>query len=166
MASPLGSGGAACGRLSAKRSPGLTRYFTSTMVALLKETWPSLIRLCTRVRLNSGRRSERKRSSLTPAWLPSASAGRRLRGCAFLGGGLRSQTMAVVNEPDNTPLPGTVFTPRQVRVLKIAVIVMGLLLVGGFAFVLAAIVYQASKGEQSSTPSGEEAVAAELHIPK
>ncbi|HEX9753148.1 MAG TPA: hypothetical protein VGA46_06830 [Methyloceanibacter sp.] len=74
--------------------------------------------------------------------------------------------MAVVNEPDNTPLPGTVFTPRQVRVLKIAVIVMGLLLVGGFAFVLAAIVYQASKGEQSSTPSGEEAVAAELHIPK
>src|SRR3990170_5891621 len=79
---------------------------------------------------------------------------------------MRSQTMAVVNEPDNTPLPGTVFTPRQVRVLKIAVIVMGLLLVGGFAFVLAAIVYQASKGEQSSTPSGEEAVAAELHIPK
>ena len=57
--------------------------------------------------------------------------------------------MAVMNEPDNTPLPGTVFTPRQVRVLKIAVIVMGILLVGGFAFVLAAIVYQASKGGQS-----------------
>jgi hypothetical protein len=31
-----------------------------------------------------------------------------------------------------------------VRVLKIAVIVMGILLVGGFAFVMAAIVYQAS----------------------
>jgi hypothetical protein len=30
--------------------------------------------------------------------------------------------MAILNEPDNTPLPGTVFTPRQVRVLKIAVI--------------------------------------------
>jgi lysylphosphatidylglycerol synthetase-like protein (DUF2156 family) len=73
--------------------------------------------------------------------------------------------MAVMAEPDNTPLPGTVFTPRQVRVLKIAVIVMGLLLVGGFAFVLAAIVYQASKGEQGA-PAGEEAVAAELHIPK
>jgi hypothetical protein len=56
--------------------------------------------------------------------------------------------MAVISEPDNTPLPGTVFTPRQVRVLKVAVIVMGLLLVGGFAFVLAAIVYQASKGGQ------------------
>ena len=58
--------------------------------------------------------------------------------------------MAVASEPDNTPLPGTVFTPRQVRVLKFAVIVMGILLVGGFAFVLAAIVYQASRGGQSS----------------
>jgi len=56
--------------------------------------------------------------------------------------------MAVISEPDNTPLPGTVFTPRQVRVLKVAVIVMGLLLVGGFAFVLAAIVYQASRLKQ------------------
>ena len=53
--------------------------------------------------------------------------------------------MTAASEPDNTPLPGTVFTPRQVRVLKIAVIVMGLLMVGGFAFVLAAIVYQASQ---------------------
>jgi hypothetical protein len=76
--------------------------------------------------------------------------------------------MAVASEPDNTPLPGTVFTPRQVRVLKIAVIVMGLLLV---AFVLAAIVYQASRGGQS-TPSAEAAAGAgtpalsELQIPK
>ncbi|MBK5199760.1 MAG: hypothetical protein JJE37_16010, partial [Methyloceanibacter sp.] len=61
---------------------------------------------------------------------------------------MRSQTMAVAGEPDNTPLPGTVFSPRQVRVLKVAVIAMGLLLVGGFAFVLAAIVYQASRGGQ------------------
>jgi hypothetical protein len=52
--------------------------------------------------------------------------------------------MAVMSEPDNTPLPGSVFSPRQVRVLKIAVIVMGVLLVGGFAFVMAVIVYQAS----------------------
>jgi hypothetical protein len=58
--------------------------------------------------------------------------------------------MAAANEPDNTPMPGTVFTPRQVRVLKIVVIVMGILLVGGFAFVMAAIVYQASKlGEKA-----------------
>jgi hypothetical protein len=79
--------------------------------------------------------------------------------------------MAVASEPDNTPLPGTVFTPRQVKVLKIAVIVMGLLLVGGFAFVLAAIVYQASRGGQGSgSAAGADGVPrggeAELAIPK
>jgi hypothetical protein len=62
--------------------------------------------------------------------------------------------MAVAGEPDNTPLPGTVFSPRQVRALKIAVIAMGLLLVGGFAFVLAAIVYQASRGGQDGAAAG------------
>ena len=62
--------------------------------------------------------------------------------------------MAVAGEPDNTPLPGTVFSPRQVRVLKVAVITMGLLLVGGFAFVLAAIVYQASWGGQDGAAAG------------
>jgi hypothetical protein len=74
--------------------------------------------------------------------------------------------MAVAREPDNTPLPGTVFTPRQVRVLKIAVIVMGLLLVGGFAFVLAAIVYQASGGGQSGGRAGASLQGIELPIPK
>ena len=76
--------------------------------------------------------------------------------------------MAVASEPDNTPLPGTVFTPRQVRVLKIAVIVMGILLVGGFAFVLAAIVYQASKGGQSAAGLGAlpAGIETELPIPK
>ena len=74
--------------------------------------------------------------------------------------------MTVLNEPDNTPLPGTVFTPRQVRLLKIAVIVMGILLVGGFAFVLAAIVYQASRGGQDGAAAGAEPIAAELHVPK
>jgi hypothetical protein len=76
--------------------------------------------------------------------------------------------MAVASEPDNTPLPGTVFTPRQVRALKIAVIVMGILLVGGFAFVLAAIVYQASKGGQSAAGLGAlpAGIEAELPIPK
>ena len=75
--------------------------------------------------------------------------------------------MAVANEPHNTPLPGTVFTPRQVRVLKLAVIVIGILLVGGFAFVLAAIVYQASKGGQGSAAgAGVARVEVELPIPK
>ncbi|MBC8012919.1 MAG: hypothetical protein H7X74_02360 [Methyloceanibacter sp.] len=76
--------------------------------------------------------------------------------------------MAILSEPDNTPLSGTVFTPRQVRVLKIAVIVMGILLVGGFAFVLAAIVYQASKGGQGAAMGGAgvTGVEADLPIPK
>jgi hypothetical protein len=77
--------------------------------------------------------------------------------------------MAVLNEPDNTPLPGTVFTPRQVRVLKIVVIVMGILLVGGFAFVMAAIVYQASQGGQGGAAAGGAApngVETELPIAK
>ena len=79
--------------------------------------------------------------------------------------------MAAASEPDNTPLPGTVFTPRQVRVLKIAVIVMGLLLVGGFAFVLAAIVYQASHPAQDASvtdaPSmpGQAAFSIDLPVP-
>jgi hypothetical protein len=73
--------------------------------------------------------------------------------------------MALLSEPDNTPLPGTVFTPRQVRILKIAVIAMGILLVGGFAFVLAAIVYQASRSGQGRQ-SAASPVATELHIPK
>ena len=61
----------------------------------------------------------------------------------------------VVGEDDNTPLPGTVFTSRQVRILKVSVIVMGVLLVGGFAFVLAAIVYQASRLGQEAAPAPE-----------
>jgi hypothetical protein len=72
--------------------------------------------------------------------------------------------MAVVDEPDNTPLPGTVFTPRQVRVLKIAVIVMGLLLVGGFAFVMAAIVYQATRAGQGSVASGAASSSVETDL--
>jgi hypothetical protein len=56
--------------------------------------------------------------------------------------------MSSAGETNSSPVPGTVFTPRQVRILKVAVIAMGLLLVGGFAFVLAAIVYQASRPAQ------------------
>ena len=73
--------------------------------------------------------------------------------------------MAVASGPDNTPLPGTVFTPRQVRVLKIAVIVMGVLLVAGFAFVLAAIVYQASRLGKGTAPV-DAAVSAPMTLPE
>lgn len=58
------------------------------------------------------------------------------------------EEMPVTGETETGTVAGTVFTPRQVRILKIAVIVMGILLVGGFAFVLAAIVYQASRPAQ------------------
>lgn len=63
--------------------------------------------------------------------------------------------MSMTGETENENVPGTVFSPRQVRILKVAVIVMGALLVGGFAFVLAAIVYQASHSTQGkgATPS-------------
>lgn len=69
--------------------------------------------------------------------------------------------MSAAGEPETSTLPGTVFTPRQVRILKIAVIVMGVLLVGGFAFVLAAIVYQASRPAQDATLAGAQAVPGE-----
>jgi hypothetical protein len=75
----------------------------------------------------------------------------------------------VVSEPKTNTLPGTVFTPRQVRVLKIAVIVMGVLLVGGFAFVLAAIVYQASHPTQvagvAEVQSGEAGSNIDVPVP-
>ena len=78
--------------------------------------------------------------------------------------------MAVTSEADNSPVPGTVFTPRQVKALKIAVIVMGLLLVGGFALVLGAIVYQASRLGQAAPAARNPAVSdqgvAEVTVPQ
>jgi hypothetical protein len=55
------------------------------------------------------------------------------------------------NSPAETPRPedvriaGTVLTPRQVGKLKIAVVVMGVLLVAGLAAVIAGLIYQAAK---------------------
>jgi hypothetical protein len=62
--------------------------------------------------------------------------------------------VAAASDSDNTPVPGSVFTPRQIRMLKLAVIAMGVLLVGGFAFVLGTIVYQASRLGQDRIASG------------
>ncbi len=45
---------------------------------------------------------------------------------------------------DAKPLAGTVFTARQVRLLKLAVVVMGLVLVGGLVALVSVIVYQAT----------------------
>jgi len=66
--------------------------------------------------------------------------------------------MAVERDADNETIPGTVFNARQVRILKVVVIVMGLLLVAGFAFVVAAIVYQATRMDESE-PAGPPAQA-------
>ncbi|MGA8689308.1 MAG: hypothetical protein ACLQF1_03370 [Methyloceanibacter sp.] len=79
--------------------------------------------------------------------------------------------MAAVGEPELSSVPGMVFTPRQVRILKLAVIVMGILLVGGFAFVLAAIVYQASRSAQgvgASAPlmPGQGELSIDLPVPR
>jgi hypothetical protein len=76
--------------------------------------------------------------------------------------------MAVASESDNTPLPGTVFSLHQVRVLKVAVIVMGILLVVGFALVVAGIFYQASKlgkDKQAAPEPAAEGTQAELAVP-
>ncbi len=47
------------------------------------------------------------------------------------------------------PIPGTVFNPRQARMLKNLVIFLGLLLIGGFALLIGIIAYRAS---QPATP--------------
>ena len=75
--------------------------------------------------------------------------------------------MAKTENPSEV-IPGTIFTPRQVQILKIAVIVMGIILVIGFAFVIAAIVYQASNLSKSTpqpVASPQGGMTAELIIP-
>ena len=57
--------------------------------------------------------------------------------------------MATERDADSEPLPGTVFNARQVRILKVVVIVLGLLLLGGFALLVGTIVYQASQLDES-----------------
>ncbi|MEM7398555.1 MAG: hypothetical protein AAF354_06400 [Pseudomonadota bacterium] len=62
--------------------------------------------------------------------------------------------------PEDTPIEGTVLTPRQVGMLKVAVVVMGIMLLAGLAAVIAGMIYQASKiGTEPSAPA-QAAVAA------
>ena len=58
--------------------------------------------------------------------------------------------MTTAVDPENTPIgdtriEGTVFTPRHVRLLKIAVVVMGIMILAGLAAVIAGMIFQASK---------------------
>lgn len=57
-------------------------------------------------------------------------------------------------ESESDVVPGTVFTKRQVRILKRVVIAMGVMLVAGFILVIAVIIYQASTGGDSADPAG------------
>ena len=59
---------------------------------------------------------------------------------------------------DLTPLPGTVFTPRGFRILKIAVAVMTVLMLAGIAALVYGVTLQLSKLGSGSKP---DAVAAE-----
>lgn len=59
--------------------------------------------------------------------------------------------MTAQSQDQSEPLPGTVFNARQVRMLKIAVIAMGVALVLGFALLIAGMVREASKVGQGNT---------------
>jgi hypothetical protein len=61
---------------------------------------------------------------------------------------------------DQEPIPGSVFNPRQVRTLKIVVIVMTILLVLGFALLIAGLYYQATQigEEREAREAGRERV--------
>src|SRR5262245_60535344 len=70
----------------------------------------------------------------------------------------------MLNEPETALPPGQTFTPKQLRILKASVIIMGVLLVLGFGLLLIGIYLQASKigvkAPISSAPaSGTPAVA-------
>lgn len=65
---------------------------------------------------------------------------------------------------DSTPLPGTVFTPRGVRILKIAVAVMTVLLIVGIGALFYGVTLQLSKlgeGSKPAAPAEAPAAAAE-----
>jgi hypothetical protein len=53
---------------------------------------------------------------------------------------------------DSTPLPGTVFTPRGFRILKIAVAVMTVLMLAGIAALVYGVTLQLSKLGSGSKP--------------
>ncbi len=69
------------------------------------------------------------------------------------------------SESSSDILPGTVFTGRQVRLLKVIVIAMGVLLVGGFILVVSVIVYQASNIGESAVPVQDAAQAVKPGAP-
>lgn len=68
--------------------------------------------------------------------------------------------MTAQSQDQSEPLPGTVFNPRQVRILKIAVVIMSVALVLGFALLIIGMVYQAGQIGKGSTPMQPASTAA------
>jgi len=54
-------------------------------------------------------------------------------------------------ESDDALIPGTMFTERQARILRQAVIIMGITLVAGFALLIGIIAYRASQPAKIGT---------------
>lgn len=68
---------------------------------------------------------------------------------------------------ETEPPVGHSFTPRQLRILKASVIIMGVLLVLGFGLLLIGIYMQATKIGRSpqQTPAGQAAIPANIAVP-
>lgn len=60
---------------------------------------------------------------------------------------------------DNEPIPGSVFNPRQVRILKIVVIVLSVLLLLGLVLLVFGFYREARKLGQDAPPASREASA-------
>jgi len=68
----------------------------------------------------------------------------------------------MLNEPETALPPGQTFTPKQLRILKASVIIMGVLLVVGFGLLLIGIYLQASRIGKPPAPVSAPAPAAGL----
>lgn len=66
---------------------------------------------------------------------------------------MKDRTEAIEDNDDlDATIPGSVFNKRQARILRNAVIIMGLMLVAGFALLIGIIAYRASQPAPTPTP--------------
>lgn len=67
---------------------------------------------------------------------------------------------------DQHPIPGSVFNARQTRTLKMVVVILSILLIIGFAFLIAGLYHQASRlGKDASSAASGAASPAPLVPP-
>ncbi len=69
------------------------------------------------------------------------------------------ETIGSDEEDDEAPIPGTVFNRRQARILKYVVIFLGLLLIAGFALLIAIIAHRASQPAKPDAPMAPSGVS-------